>query len=140
MDKIAELWLELYERNSDGCVRQLLELDPIQAKVTNYGFTLLHAAAGSGDFDEVRSLLENGAEVNRIDTEGDTALHRAAAKSDPRICRILLMSGASVTVKNRNGQTPLVRAERGSISATEEDYAETVRILKEASGKPESSD
>lgn len=140
MDRIAELWLELYEKNPEGCIQQILELDPMQAKVTQYGFTLLHAAAGSGDFAEVVSLLENGAEVDRVDTEGDTPLHRAAAKSDPKICRILLMSGASTMIENRNGQTPLDRAERGSIYATEEDYEETVRMLKEARGKHETSD
>lgn len=68
MDRIDELWLELYERNTVGCIRQILELDPAQAKLMRYGFTLLHAAAGSGDYNEVVWLLENGAEVDRTDS------------------------------------------------------------------------
>lgn len=89
-ERIAELWRELYERNPKGCIQKLLNLDPGQAKMAKYGFSLLHNAAGSGDLDEVVLLLDHNSDVNLVDAEGDTALHRAAVHSDPRICRILL--------------------------------------------------
>jgi len=68
----------------------------------------LHLAAVSGDLEEVRELLEKGADVNAKDEEGRTPLHWAAGNGYVEVARLLIEHGADVNAKeSRYGDTPL---------------------------------
>ena len=66
--------------------------------------------AGSGNFEFVLLLLENGADVNATTSSGGTALHEAALNSHSNIVRVLLSKGAKTNVANELGQTSLMLA------------------------------
>ncbi|MBI3880697.1 MAG: ankyrin repeat domain-containing protein, partial [Verrucomicrobia bacterium] len=87
--------------------------------VDDFGFTPLHYAAGAGNLETVRLLLERkvpatGAEsarqsrprISSSDT-GHTPLHFAVLAANREIIEALLAAGADIHTKNRAGKTPL---------------------------------
>ncbi|GAB5369326.1 hypothetical protein AAMO2058_001395300 [Amorphochlora amoebiformis] len=70
----------------------------------------LIAAAGDGDVEDVKKLLESKADVNATDEEEETALHHAADQGFDSIVSMLLDAKATVNVQNREGDTPLIWA------------------------------
>ena len=56
----------------------------------DYGFTVLHSAAGSGDSELLQYLIENGSDVFRKTKNGKSCLHLAAERGHLKICRVLL--------------------------------------------------
>jgi ankyrin repeat protein len=132
-DRIAALWLHAYNEGlSLESLRELLLLDPAQAKARRYGLTLLHVAANHRLYEGVDLLLTNGADVNAVDDGGETPLHRAAWNLDPKGCLQLLEAGADPTVRDRHGRTPLLVAISGDVWAPREDWQETQRLLERA--------
>lgn len=71
---------------------------------------LLHAAS-SNDEEVLRSLIEDGWNVNASDAHGLTALHKAAAQGNEYICRLLLKNGANLHSKDIENETALQKAE-----------------------------
>src|SRR5262245_29982406 len=70
-------------------------------------------AAMAGNRDAMRTLLQNGADVNTALGDGMTALHYAALKNDPELATMLLVAGANVKATTRlGGYTPLLLASR----------------------------
>ena len=59
-----------------------------------------------GEFDDLRALLNAGADVNYTDDSGNTALHRAAANGEVECLRVLKEFGA-VHVPNKSGNLPI---------------------------------
>jgi uncharacterized protein len=57
--------------------------------------------------EEVRRLLETGADANVRQADGATALHWAAYHGDAGLAALLLEAGADASAANRNGSTPL---------------------------------
>src|SRR5688572_16746440 len=57
--------------------------------------------------EEVRRLVQSGADVKAVQADGSTALHWAAYHGDVRLALLLLEAGADVAAANRNGSTPL---------------------------------
>ena len=77
------------------------------------GETLLTSAARHGDFDSVKFLLQNGADVNAKNSSGDTALSCAVQSSavpDFEIVKLLLAFDAKVNTRNDKCETPLLIA------------------------------
>jgi ankyrin repeat protein len=75
-------------------------------------------AAMTGNRDVVKTLLQNGADVNTALADGMTALHYAAAKNDPELAKMLLVAGANVKATTRlGGYTPLLLAAKGGNAA-----------------------
>ncbi len=64
-------------------------------------------AAMQRDDAKVRSLLQDGADVNRPQADGATALHWAAYHGDADLAKLLLAAGANASAANREGSTPL---------------------------------
>ena len=64
-------------------------------------------AAEKMDEATIRSLLQQGLDVNGAQVDGMTALHWAAYQDDLETVKLLLRAGADVTVANRYGVTPL---------------------------------
>jgi hypothetical protein len=79
---------------------------------TNHvGFPVLSIAAGRGDENMTKLLLDAGANVNaRSATLQDTALARAAQNGNGPTVRVLLAAGARVEDKDGSGWTPLFNA------------------------------
>lgn len=86
----------------------------------------LMEAAGKGDVDAVRKLLEKGASVNARGADGRTALMEAAYGGHKDIVRLLLDKGADVKAKKDDGADAL--------SLTKPGATEIREMLKERSG------
>ncbi|MGD9906509.1 MAG: ankyrin repeat domain-containing protein [Vicinamibacterales bacterium] len=70
-------------------------------------------AAMQGDRAAVRTLLQQGRDVNTAQGDGMTALHWAAMKNDVELAQMLVYAGANVKATTRLGaNTPLVIAAR----------------------------
>jgi len=77
--------------------------------------TALQDAAGFGDLEMVRRLVEKGADVQAVDGRGYTALMRAALSYEPgsaSVVEYLLAKGAATSPKNETGETALSFARR----------------------------
>jgi ankyrin repeat protein len=57
--------------------------------------------------EEVRRLVQDGADVNLGQADGATALHWAAYHGNADLAELLLEAGADVSAANRNGSTPM---------------------------------
>ena len=70
-------------------------------------------AAMSGELAAVKTLLQQGRDVNAAQGDGMTALHWAAMKNDAELAQMLVYAGANVKATTRlGGNTPLVIAAR----------------------------
>ena len=72
------------------------------AEVTNHkrkqsrGLTPWHEAVRSGDVDQVRALLDTGANINALDERGQTALMNAVWWGNSDIAKLLVERGAKL--------------------------------------------
>jgi len=133
-DQISHLWILLLCEGERHVIREIVQLDPNQAKVNKRGTTLLHIASGARYQEEVELLLSLGADVNVVDFSGDTPLHKAAWNLDAVSCSILLKHNASLNVLDRWGMTPTGRARAGDIWVDDEDRNRTISMLEQAEG------
>ena len=68
----------------------------------------LQNAAHRGHLEEVKKLVEQGAEINNIDNVIFwTPLHRAAQRGYYEIVNYLIEKGANVNAKSNKNETPL---------------------------------
>ncbi len=75
-------------------------------------------AAMRGDREAVRTLIQEGADVNAAQGDGMSALHWAADKGDAQLTEMLLYAGAKPGAMTRIGQyTPLHLASRAGSAA-----------------------
>ena len=68
--------------------------------------SLLHWAVLLKNFELVKLLVENGADVNAIASTGETPLHYAVLVRDTQIINFLLQKGANPNISNNKGETP----------------------------------
>jgi ankyrin repeat protein len=87
-------------------------------------------SARDGDVESVRSLLQQGADVNASQGDGMTALHWAALAGDGELAEMLLYAGANVNATTRLGAyTPLLLASKVGAS-------EVVKKLLDSGANP----
>lgn len=67
----------------------------------------LIAAAGKGDNQALKSLIDKGTPVNGLDQFGHTALTEAVWNGFAETVKLLLDKGADPTIKKSDGETPL---------------------------------
>ncbi|MGH8274408.1 MAG: ankyrin repeat domain-containing protein [Gammaproteobacteria bacterium] len=76
-------------------------------KSTKYGTTLLQRAAGGADtIEQVKLLVDGGADVNAHDNIGRTALADSISAENPAIGIYLVEHGAAVDTFTTTGVTP----------------------------------
>ncbi len=89
----------------------------------------LLAAVKAADIETVRSLVDQGVDVNQTAPDGATALHWAVHRNDAGLVDLLLEAGADVSAKNRYGVQPIsLGAENGN--------ADILEVLLEAGANP----
>eukprot|EP00961_Rhodomonas_salina_P257399 3478707-Rhodomonas_salina.3 len=94
----------------------------------------LHAAAKSGNLEELNALLEKGADVNDADDFGRTPLMDAAWEGNAEAVKFLLDHGADSEIENHGGGTALkvaMRKRHPEGSEQQRGGDEVVRILRE---------
>lgn len=76
------------------------------------GESALMAASYNGQFEAVKLLIENGADVNYSDenVDKDTAIIWDAGQGSRHIVEYLVQKGAKIDYQNEKGQTALMRA------------------------------
>ena len=85
----------------------VLLLSAANLSSTELGAPQLVDAAQRQDREEIRSLLQQGADVNTQQADGATALHWAAHWDDVESARLLIRAGADVKAVNDYAVTPL---------------------------------
>ena len=86
-----------YELTDDTVLRLLLGGPSLE----------LHEAARVGDLNEMRRLVDEGAELCARDASGRTPLHLAVETDQHAAMQLLLQLGASVSEQDDNGLSPL---------------------------------
>ena len=85
----------------------VLLLSAANLSSTELGAPQLVDAAQRQDREEIRSLLQQGADVNTQQADGATALHWAVHWDDVESARLLIRAGADVKAVNDYAVTPL---------------------------------
>ncbi|CEP12060.1 hypothetical protein [Parasitella parasitica] len=71
----------------------------------------LWVAAGDGQIDRVKELLESGIKVDAHDEFGYTAMHAAVSYNQIEMVKLLIANGAKVNIEDFEKDTPLFVAE-----------------------------
>jgi len=75
--------------------------------------TLVEAAGGfKENLEEVKLLLENGADVDAVNSFGGTALMEASWRGHLKTVEVLIANNASVNIVDQIGKTALMEAVR----------------------------
>lgn len=77
------------------------------------GCAAIHLATEAKNFEIVKYLLENGADVNTQDVNGDSPLHYSCVfiDTDPFYTLYFIAYGANLKLVNQKGETPLTALE-----------------------------
>ncbi|MBA8758065.1 ankyrin repeat domain-containing protein, partial [Wolbachia pipientis] len=65
----------------------------------------LYQAVSNCDMDKVKSLIENGIDLNERSSNGNTPLHKAIMLENIPVVRLLLINRAKLFIKNKKGET-----------------------------------
>ncbi|KAB0791382.1 hypothetical protein PPYR_03182 [Photinus pyralis] len=100
--------------------------------VVSYGEALpcFHAFARFGWDDMVRSMLEEGVDVNAKSHQGCTPLHVATQNENFSTIAVLLAHGADPTVPSANDETPLEQCVRNHCKRTLKAFLEKIDASK----------
>ena len=97
--------------SSPEIIEYLLSLGMTVNMTSKTGQTpLMCACYKGGRLDNIKRLLELGADIQQLDYKGWSALHSAARDSSPEIIEYLLLLGMTVNMTGKSGQTPLMCA------------------------------
>lgn len=77
----------------------------------HYSDPPLHEAARRGNIKKLKTLLQEGHNINGENREGATPLHWAAFKGQKDAVIFLLKNGARVNARTKKGSTPLKLAQ-----------------------------
>lgn len=91
----------------------------------------LHYAALENRVDDVRRLIDQGADVDFADKNGYTPLHFAAQEHAVEALQLLIAAGARLELEDSYGNTPLWRA-----TANSRGRGEAIAVLRNAGADP----
>ena len=91
---------------------------------------MLDDAVNRAEVEEVRKLLDQGADVNAPDSLGETPLMNAAWVGSVEVVLLLLERGASLTDVNREGETALKKTK--SLACKSPDHEAVISLLEQA--------
>jgi ankyrin repeat protein len=107
----------LVNRNGYKNIQTKLQPAKVDAR-DEHGRTPLMRAAESGQIDEMKKLIENGADVNLGNKAQKTALTSAIQSGQTEAVNYLLKNNADITLKDNEGSTALMcAAENGNEEA-----------------------
>jgi ankyrin repeat protein len=92
------------------------------------GMTALIRAVDQGRHEEIRALIDGGANLDLTDKWGQTALMLAAGRNDAVSARMLVRAGASLRPVSKSGLTARGFAEENA-------YSELADYLRKAEGR-----
>jgi ankyrin repeat protein len=95
------------------------EIKDILSKRAEANDQLLEAIQVGGNLEEVKALLDQGANVNAADKTGTTALMLAAKQGNSDIVNTLLAKGANINATDNYGRTALKVAAKSTYSEIE---------------------
>lgn len=75
-------------------------------------FQVIRLAVKSGNIEEVKRLIDNGADLDRQDKRGGTALLAAVYSQQVEMVKLLIESGADSSIADSVGNTALDVANR----------------------------
>jgi len=78
------------------------------------------------NFSSLKSLVNNGADINTQDKDGDTPLIIASTFGNLTIVKYLLLKGAKVDIKNKDGDTALSMS---GFSTNKKNNSEIIHLL-----------
>ena len=118
------------QATTDGDLRRMRALHAAGASVNARGNCCLplFLAAGEGNLEAVRYLLDEGADVNAREKLGDTALTEATYYGRFEVVKELLFRGADVNAHGDEGTALDI--------ATKKKYLDIVGLLKHHGAKP----
>ncbi|XP_074599788.1 death-associated protein kinase 1-like isoform X2 [Brevipalpus obovatus] len=118
---LAALFGAVEEGNLLG-LQELLKSSKINISHANqHGETALHIAAGLGQFEILKFLVEKGADIKSLDSHGDSTIYWAARQGHSQIIRYLYEKGVDVDLKNKAEETAVhVAARYGHAEAIEQ--------------------
>ncbi|MCK4292302.1 MAG: ankyrin repeat domain-containing protein, partial [Planctomycetes bacterium] len=99
--------LDMAEKRGDT---QIVEI--LQKHGAKKGSSSLLGAVISGDIEQVKLLISQGADIDAKDEDGRTPLHTAAKAGHLDIVKLLISKGADVNVRSTEELTPLHAAAR----------------------------
>lgn len=74
------------------------------------GASALHIACREKNYEIVKILIENGADINIVDNEGWTPLMRVASMGDEKITELLVQNDARIDIVNNFSETAIVHS------------------------------
>ncbi|MFC1766702.1 ankyrin repeat domain-containing protein, partial [Planctomycetota bacterium] len=83
---------------------------PVTLENTDRSTQSLYRAAATGDVEQVKLLISQGADVNALGPHGKTPLLRALTRDDTQAVKVMLENGAQVDAGDSGGWTPLLYA------------------------------
>ena len=87
----------------------------------------LNDASKEGDLDEVKRLIQGGANIEVRDASSSTLLFIVAYSGNKELAELLILKGANVNAVDKTGYTPLWWAEFG-------DFKEIMELLVKHGG------
>jgi ankyrin repeat protein len=122
------MWTYLHEAAWSGDVAEvrLLVAAGVNLEKLENGMSPLHLAAGNGQVETVKVLVELGADKNAHTAGGMTPLHMAAVEGHVETVKVLAQLGAELGVQTVNGETAL----QGSVHFGHHHVAQVLRELE----------
>lgn len=102
--KVRALWYAA-ERGLPLLFQYMLENGLNFNEIKEHIDAIQHAAAAGGSVDIMKSLIQQGFEINRKDKDGWTPLHYAAAEGENDMIKYLIASGIDKNARNMKGET-----------------------------------